>query len=101
MEEFDLKSLYTNNLRELRDALGKSVAEMSKELNVSASTLTSYMNGARTMSLEMATHLYKIYDINLAWFVTGQGEMFNPKPENISSDIVARVENIERILNIK
>ena len=76
METRELKTLYMCNLRAVKNALNKSVAKMAKEMNVSESTLTSYLKGERTTSLEMATHLYQTYNINLGWFCTGEGEMF-------------------------
>lgn len=88
MDNSELKTLYTNNLRALRESLKKSVQEMATDLNVSTSTLSSYMSGARTVSLEMATHLYKVYGINLIWFVTGKGDMFIGKePINLKIEV--------------
>ena len=77
MNNNDLKILYMNNLLAIKTALNKTVSQMAKEMHVSANTLTSYINGERTTSLEMVTHLYQTYNINLSWFVTGDGEMFN------------------------
>ncbi len=69
--------MYANNLKMVRQALDLSVAKMAKQLDMSASTLTSYERGERTPSVEFLTRLYKVFNINTNWFVSGDGTMFN------------------------
>lgn len=69
--------MYANNLKMVRQALDLSVAKMAKQLDMSASTLTSYERGERTPSVEFLTRLYKVFNINTNWFVSGDGAMFN------------------------
>lgn len=69
--------MYANNLKMVRQALDLSVAKMAKQLDMSASTLTSYERGERTPSVEFLTRLYKVFNINTNWFVSGDGIMFN------------------------
>ena len=77
METTDLKTLYMSNLKAVKDSLDKSVAKMASDMNMSASTINSYIQGERTVSLEILTRLYKTYNVNANWFCTGEGAMFN------------------------
>ena len=74
--------MYAKHLKEIRQSLELSIAKMSKKLDMSSSTLTSYERGERTPSVEFLTRLYMIFNVNTNWFVSGKGEMFNKKSEN-------------------
>lgn len=96
METKDLKTLYMANLKAAKEKLGKSVSKMALDMNMSSSTINSYLQGERTVSLEFVTRLYENYGINANWFCTGKGNMFNSAPENVSSstkdEIIKTVE---------
>lgn len=62
---------------------------------MSASTLTAYERNERTPSWQLFTQLYKNLNVNLNWFVSGEGEMFNtPKYEDAKDEFEKRVEEI-------
>lgn len=83
------------NLKKIRQELGLSVAKLSEKLGIPQMTLTNYERGERTPSAQLFIQLNKKLNINLNWFVTGQGKMFNPRQfENISDDVLEVVKNI-------
>lgn len=86
METQDLKTLYMNNLRAIKDSLKKSVAKMAEDLNMSQRTVNSYVVGERTVSLEFLTQICKIYNVNANWFCTGEGTMFNEPKEDTKEE---------------
>nr|DAV17942.1 MAG TPA: helix-turn-helix domain protein [Caudoviricetes sp.] len=89
--------MYSKNLRELREKLDLSVAKLAKQLDMSASTLTSYERGERTPSVEFLTRLYKVLNVNTNWFVSGQGNMFNsPQFEQVQDELALKVRSILR-----
>ena len=68
--------MYVKRIKELRESLGLSVPKLAERINIKARTIVSYEAG-RIPSLEFAAQLYKVYNVNLNWFVSGKGEMFN------------------------
>ena len=87
--------MYSENLKKIRNKLGLSVAKLADRLEMSASTLTAYERKERTPSWNLFTQLYKTLNINLNWFCTGEGEMFNaPKYEDVQDEFEKKVEEI-------
>ena len=62
---------------------------------MSANTLTGYEHEQRTPSWQLFTRLYRKGNVNLNWFVSGEGEMFNnqqpPATNNELEQEVVRV----------
>lgn len=50
--------------------------EFSKKLGISYQSLNHYENNYRNISDEVKSILYKDYNINLNWLLTGEGTMF-------------------------
>ena len=89
--------MYNKNLKKLREILGLSIAKLSKQLDMSASTLTSYERGERTPSVEFLTRLYKVLNVNANWFISGEGNMFNPPQfEQVQDELAQKVRTILR-----
>ena len=65
------------NLKKIRQELGLSVAKFSERLEIPAPTITCYERGERTPSAQLFIQLHLKLNVNLNWFVTGNGEMFN------------------------
>lgn len=83
------------NLKKIRKKLGLSVAKLSDRIEIPAMTLTNYERGERTPSAQLFIQLNKKLNINLNWFVSGEGEMFNaPKYEDVKDEFEKRVEEI-------
>ena len=83
------------NLKKVRKKLGLSVAKLSDKLEIPAMTLTNYERGDRTPSAQLFIQMNKKLNVNLNWFVTGEGEMFNPpKFEDVEDSLTLKVEEI-------
>ena len=84
--------MYAENLKKLRRKMGFSVAKMADKLAMSASTLTAYERKERTPSWQLFIQLYLNANVNLNWFVSGEGQMFNtPKFEDVEDVMEAKV----------
>lgn len=89
--------IYAKNLKLIREKLGLSVAKFANKLEMPAPTLTGYERGERTPSAKLFIQLYQILNVNLNWFITGKGEMFNNTAT--SEDIITK--KVEQILQNK
>lgn len=78
--------MYAENLKKIRKELGLSVAKFADKLEIPARTLTTYERKERTPSWKMFAQLYVKININLNWFVSGVGEMFNAKQPSASNE---------------
>lgn len=93
--------MYAENLKKIRQTLGLSVAKFAEKLEMSASTLTGYERGERTPSWQLFTQLYKKANVNMNWYVSGDGEVFNaPKFEQVEGNLTQMVEDILRKNNL-
>ena len=93
--------MYANNLKQIRKSLNLSVAKFAQKLEMSANTLTGYERGVRTPSVSLFIQLYKKLNVNLNWFVSGEGEMFNSQNTiNINNDMKFYIRNeVKQILS--
>lgn len=83
------------NLKKIRQELGLSVAKLSEKIDIPAMTLTNYERGERTPSAQLFIQLNTKLNVNLNWFVSGKGKMFNSSQlENISDDVLDTVKNL-------
>lgn len=64
------------NLKEIRRKLNMSVDDLAKAVGVPARTLGGYERNERTPSIELASQLCKKLNVNVNWFLTGEGSMF-------------------------
>lgn len=69
--------MFAENLKQIRKEKKLSVAKMAEMLEIPARTITSYERDERTPSIDFAEKLYKIFNVNSNWFVSGEGNMFN------------------------
>ena len=89
------RDMLKENLKKIRKELGLSVAKLGEKLEIPAMTLTNYERGERTPSAQLFIQLNKKLNINLNWFVSGIGEMFNsPKFEDVQDEFEKKVVEI-------
>ena len=88
--------MYAGHLKEIRQKIGLSAAKMAERLDIPVSTFVSYERGDRTPSAAFLTRLYKIFDVNTNWYVSGEGSIFN----NIDNDDALTLK-IEKVLKQK
>lgn len=73
--------MYAERLREIRSKLRLTIDEMAQRLEIKPRALGSYERKERTPSIELGTQLCNNLNVNLNWFCTGEGNMFNEPPE--------------------
>lgn len=75
--------MYSENLRNLRRELQISAQKMADKMGVSRGSISQYEAGLREPNYNFIQRLNAIYNVNLNWFVSGNGEMFN-KQDNFN-----------------
>ena len=85
--------MYSENLKKIRKELDLSVVKLSEKIEVSANTISAYERGIRCPSLDFGLQLYKKLNININWFITGEGEMFNGE-KSVNNDFCKEIEQI-------
>lgn len=73
--------MLSNRFKLFRKALDLDATELAKEINIKTSTIYSYESGNSKPSLDTLKLLSEKYLLNLQWYITGQGDMFNT-PKN-------------------
>lgn len=64
-------------LKELIQALGMSQVEFAKNLGIAKSTVSDVINGRlKDLPNPVQLKLYREYNVNLNWLLTGEGGMF-------------------------
>lgn len=87
--------MYDERIKKIRITLGLSTIKMAEKLGIPSRTLGGYERGERTPSIELLAQLYKVFNININWFVSGEGEMINPpKYDDIEDKINQQVESL-------
>ncbi len=87
--------MYADNLKKVRNKMGLSVAKFADLLEIPARTITGYERRERTPSFQLFAQLNIKANVNLNWFVTGKGEMFNaPKYDDVKDDLKIKVLDI-------
>lgn len=96
-------STYSENLKKIREELSLSAQKMADKLGVSQGSIAQYESAKREPNFNFMLQLNIILNVNLNWFCTGEGEMFNnTAPENISSDIKDEiVKTVEEYLKTR
>lgn len=58
----------------------QSQGEFAKILNLPRQIISNYVNDLSKPNYDVLFKLYKDLNINLNWFITGEGSMFNQTP---------------------
>ncbi|MBE7713723.1 MAG: helix-turn-helix transcriptional regulator [Cyanobacteria bacterium SIG26] len=80
--------MFGKNLKKLRKNLSVTQDEMAVLLNMSSRTYASYEREENNPPYSMLRVLYSDHNVNLNWFVTGDGEMFIDKCEDTHAIIL-------------
>lgn len=89
-------TMYSENLKQIRLKLKYSRQNLSEILDVSAGSIVQYESGTRKPNFEFLEKLISILNINLNWFVTGKGEMFNNTNEALKNELRSEFEELLR-----
>lgn len=75
--------MINERLKLIRKKLAVNQNEMSEKFGVSYRAYTSYERGERKPTIGLFKNLYRNFNINLNWLITGEGEMFNRNPNEV------------------
>ena len=86
--------MYADNLKKLRYELRMSAQQLADKLGVSQGSISQYEAGKREPNYRFISQLNAILNVNLNWFVSGQGEMFNDTQKQPPEDIKQLVSDL-------
>jgi transcriptional regulator with XRE-family HTH domain len=67
---------------------------MADKLGVSQGSIAQYESGKREPNYNFISRLNEVYNVNLNWFVSGQGEMFIGQDKTSTSDADAHIREV-------
>ena len=88
--------MYSKNLKKIRKTLDLTVSKLAEKIDVPANTISAYERGIRCPSMDFGIQLYQKLNINLNWFISGNGEMFNCESNNTDT----REETVQIVLSV-
>lgn len=68
--------MYRENLKALRTELNLSAQKLADKIGSTQVSVSNYETGKYKPSFEFMEALHRVLNVNLNWFVSGQGEMF-------------------------
>lgn len=83
--------MYRENLKTLRNELNLSAQKLADKIGSTQVTVSNYETGKYKPSFEFMEALHNSLNVNLNWFVSGQGTMFNEQPKE-SAENLSRTE---------
>jgi transcriptional regulator with XRE-family HTH domain len=83
-------------LKQSREKKKMSQKDVSKKIGVSISTLSGYETEYRDPDTETLTELSKIYEVSLAWLLTGKVENLDEYETKILNELKNIDENIKK-----
>ena len=86
--------MYADNLKKLRYELRMSAQQLADKLGVSQGSISQYEAGKREPNYRFISQLNAILNVNLNWFVSGQGEMFIGQNKTGTSDADAHIREV-------
>lgn len=88
-------SMVCENIKNIINKLNLTIFDLSIKTGYSKITIENYISGQSIIPLNFAISLFKEYNINLNWLVTGEGNMFNaPEFDEVKTEIESQVEAI-------
>lgn len=76
--------LLSNRIKAIREALKLSQREFGEKLGVSRDVISNIEYGRVPPKELLLRHICELYNVNQHWLETGEGEMFNGNPDEIS-----------------
>ena len=71
-----------DQLNAVIEKLGLSQKEFCQKVSISPSRLSEVLSGrTKNLSSDIITSIYRVYNINPIWLLTGEGSMFSDKAE--------------------
>lgn len=79
--------MYRENLKKLRTELNLSAQKLADKIGSTQVSVSNYETGKYKPSYEFIEALHNVLNVNLNWFVSGHGEMFNGQDKETSGGI--------------
>ena len=89
--------MYAERIKEIRQALNLSVAKMAEKIDIPQRTITGYERGERKPSIDFLAQSCKILNVDMNWFVTGEGKIFKknvPQFEQVKEELLSEVRQM-------
>lgn len=84
-------------IKGIRAHYNLSQEAFAAKIGCTGRALSSYEYDERSPSVEFLFNMYTVYDVNLNWLITGQGDRFLvPKFEQVEDELTQKVEDILR-----
>ena len=74
----------SNRIKSIREALKLSQREFGEKLGVSRDVISNIEYNRVAPKELLLRHICELYDVNEHWLETGEGEMFNDNPDEVS-----------------
>ena len=91
--------MYSENLKRVRTELRYTLDAMAEKLGVKTRTYVSWERENKMPPIELGTLLNTKLNVNLNWFCTGEGDMFNTAPQSNSTDKEEIIKIVEEYLD--
>jgi transcriptional regulator with XRE-family HTH domain len=76
IDKISIKIEIGRRFKRFREAIGKTQAQLARELNVYQSTITNIEVGKTFPGIRYLDYLQKNYRLNISWIISSKGEMF-------------------------
>ncbi len=67
-------------------------AEFGEQLGITKQAIANVEGNHSNPTINFMINLYKVFDVNLNWLITGIGEPFNTKPKKDTSELESIIE---------
>lgn len=86
--------MYAENLKKLRRELRLSAQKLADSIGISLITMQNYELGKREPKYSFLYQLLTLYNVNINWLMTGEGDMFNATQSEPPEDIKQLVSDL-------
>ncbi|NIM13430.1 MAG: helix-turn-helix domain-containing protein [Candidatus Aminicenantes bacterium] len=76
IDNISIKTEIGRRFKRFREAIGKTQAQLARELNVYQSTITNIEVGKTFPGIRYLDYLEKNYRLNISWLISSKGEMY-------------------------
>lgn len=78
-DNISIKTEIGGRFKRFREAIGKTQAQLARELNVYQSTITNIEVGKTFPGIKYLDYLQKNYGLNISWVISSKGQMYERK----------------------
>lgn len=86
-------------LRELRYELGFTQAQLGDRLGINSSAISQLESGKNKPSMDNMVLLWKLFELDLHWLITGEGSMFGSEKKELASVKSKGWRTLQEMLN--